>query len=278
MLQDAIEGQISDDAADHGETSVTEPAPGSPLGALQDITAELPPLPHYARRGHRKVRERKHLNGVRTTSQVIAVAVVLIASAVSFFGSVVAYDPLRLVAASHAAESSVPWWPFLVFGPWLVASLSVVRAALHLRRAVHSWCVVLAFSLIAMLLCIAQASRDPIDMVAAALPSLASLACFQQLVRQITLTRPPRRAAPRHRVDRSASGAPSASAGEKAAEEPGGAKASAAGPPRSPDRAGTEKGERPGPGLADARRTLPGPRGEPSGRPGVFARWSGSAG
>lgn len=44
------------------------------------------------------------------------------------------------------------WWPLLVYGPWLVASLSVLRAALHRRRAVHSWAVVLLFSHIAMVL------------------------------------------------------------------------------------------------------------------------------
>ncbi|MET9520592.1 hypothetical protein [Streptomyces sp. NPDC002994] len=54
-----------------------------------------------------------------------------------------------------------------------------------------------------MLLCVAQAPRTPVDAAAAALPSLAALACFQQLVRQITLTRPPRQANPRHRNQQS---------------------------------------------------------------------------
>jgi hypothetical protein len=57
---------------------------------------------------------------------------------------------------------------------------------------------------------------------AAALPSFASLACFQQLVRQITLTRPPRRPLRRHRLHSAES-----SVGEGH---------------RSPDRAPTPKG------------------------------------
>ncbi|MFD0544572.1 DUF2637 domain-containing protein [Streptomyces mexicanus] len=135
------------------------------------------------------------------------------ASAVSFFGGMVAYDPLRIVAVTRMQDGIASWWPLLVYGPWLVASLSVLRSALHRRRAVHSWAVVLLFSSIAMLLCVIQAPRTIVDMSSAALPGLASLACFQQLVRQITLTRPPRRTAPRHRLIRTPRP-------EAAAEEP----------------------------------------------------------
>ncbi|MET9143819.1 DUF2637 domain-containing protein [Streptomyces sp. NPDC004042] len=183
----------------------TEKASGTvrntPLENLQEITAELPPL-RDAARGHRKVRQRRRPSGVRAASHVIAALAAVTASAVSFFGGMVAYDPLRIVAVTRMHGGIASWWPLLVYGPWFVASLSVLRAALHRRRAVHSWCVVLLFSSIAMLLCVIQAPRTVIDMSAAALPGLASLACFQQLVRQITLTRPPRRTAPRHRVHR----------------------------------------------------------------------------
>jgi hypothetical protein len=116
----------------------------------------------------------------------------------------VAYGPLRLLAASRASGGMVIWWPLLVYGPWLVAALSVLRAAVHQRRAVHSWCVVLLFSATALFICVMQSPRSLTSHVAAALPSVASLACFQQLVRQITLTRPPRRITPRHRLRASA--------------------------------------------------------------------------
>ncbi|MFI9601880.1 DUF2637 domain-containing protein [Streptomyces sp. NPDC052043] len=201
MLQDAMEAHRADTPLAQDEEPVPEPAPNTPLENLQAITAELPPLKEVAR-SHRKVRERKRPNVLRTTSHLIAALAAVIASSVSFFGGMVAYDPLHVVAVARMQDGIASWWPLLVYGPWLVASLSVLRAALHQRRAVHSWSVVLIFSSIAMLLCVLQAPRTIADIAAAALPALASLACFQQFVRQITLTRPPRRTTPRHRHPR----------------------------------------------------------------------------
>ncbi|MEU0334243.1 DUF2637 domain-containing protein [Streptomyces sp. NPDC006193] len=190
------------------------PADGSPASAgdvpadggaetghdvLTRITAEPPPV-HAPPRGHRRVRRRQRPSGLRIASCTIAATATVIASAVSIFGGLIAYDPLRFVAMTRTQSSSVTWWPVLVFGPWLVASLSILRASLHQRRAFHSWCVLLAFSAIGMALCVAQAPRNVLDTAAAALPGFASLACFQQVVRQITLTRPPRRTLPRHRL------------------------------------------------------------------------------
>ncbi|MEU6470424.1 hypothetical protein ABZ927_30890 [Streptomyces massasporeus] len=175
------------------------PAPGAHMRRLQDITEELPPVRDVPRR-HRKVRTRKAPGVLRTTSFLVAALAAVIGLAVSLLSGMVAYDPLRLVAVSPAARGLRHWWPLLVYGPWLVGSLSVLRAALHQRRAAHSWCVVLVFSSIAVLLCVVQAPRTVLGTAAAALPGLAALACFQQVVRQITLTRPPMRSAPRHRV------------------------------------------------------------------------------
>ncbi|MFF5983684.1 hypothetical protein ACFY78_33080 [Streptomyces olindensis] len=175
------------------------PAPGAHMKRLQDITEELPPVRDVPRR-HRKIRTRRAPGLLRTTSFLVAALAAVIASAVSLLSGMVAYDPLRLVAASPAERNLRTWWPLLVYGPWLVASLSVLRAALHQRRAAHSWCVVLVFSCVAVLLCVVQAPRTVLGTAAAALPGLAALACFQQVVRQITLTRPPLRSVPRHRV------------------------------------------------------------------------------
>ncbi|MBU6534614.1 DUF2637 domain-containing protein [Streptomyces sp. NPDC057245] len=178
------------------DASSAAPAPGTPLSNLQEITAELPPL-REAPPSHRRVRRR--MSRLRAASLFVAALAAVIAASVSLFGGMVAYEPLRLAAVTRTSNGVVSWWPLLVYGPWLVASLAVLRAALHQRRAVHSWAVVLLFSAIAMFLCIAQAPRTLDDGAAAALPGLASLICFQQTVRQITLTRPPRRTTPRHR-------------------------------------------------------------------------------
>lgn len=180
------------------EPPVTSPPTGSPMENLQEITAELPPL-RAAPRGHRKLVVRKRPDAVRIASYIIAALAAVTVSMVSVFSGVVTYEPLLLVTTAHNQGSSSAWWPMLVYGPWMAGSLSILRAALHQRRAVHSWFVVLLFSSVAVLLCVAQAPRTMTDTAAAALPGVAALACFQQLVRQITLTRPPRRPVPRHR-------------------------------------------------------------------------------
>ncbi|OYP16003.1 DUF2637 domain-containing protein [Streptomyces sp. FBKL.4005] len=201
MLRDAIQEQPRIPAA-RAEDHLAEPDGTTHRDALVEITAELPPVKtvRTSPRGHRKVRARQHPSAIRVASYFIAAMVAVIASAVSIFGGLISYDPLRFVAASRMPSDVVSWWPLLVFGPWLVASLSILRAALHQRRAFHSWTVLLVFSVIAMALCVAQAPKNLIDTAAAALPSFASLTCFQQVVRQITFTRPPRRTLPRHRV------------------------------------------------------------------------------
>ncbi|MEU9638816.1 hypothetical protein [Streptomyces tendae] len=196
LLQDAMEPRTG--APSVTDTSALAPAPGTPLSNLQEITAELPPL-RESPTSHRRVRRGRKVSRLRAASLFVAALAAVIAASVSLFGGMVAYEPLRLAAVTRTRGSVVSWWPLLVYGPWLVASLAVLRAALHQRRAVHSWAVVLLFSAIAMLLCIAEAPRTVSDAAAAALPGLASLVCFQQIVRQITLTRPPRRAVPRHR-------------------------------------------------------------------------------
>lgn len=209
MLQDAVENQLPKIPAARDETSVSTPPVGTPLRNLQEITAELPPLKRL-RRGHRKVHEHKRLSAHQATSYFIAVLAAVVASTVSFFSGMAAYEPLHALAMSRVQSDIVAWWPLLVYGPWLVASLSILRAALHQRRTVHSWCVILLFSSIAILLCVDQAPKTFLDTTAAALPGLAALACFQQAVRHITLTRAPRRTTPRHRSRRPPPPGPSA--------------------------------------------------------------------
>ncbi|MGX1546503.1 DUF2637 domain-containing protein [Streptomyces adustus] len=199
LLQDAVAADQtagvpqprSEHAPDLGYT-------GDSLENLARITAELPPIRHTSG-GHRKVRSRNsRFTWFQTVSFSIAAFAAVIVSMVSVFGGMVAYAPLRHIAAATGG-GALTWWPLLIYGPWMVASLSILRTALHRRRAMHSWFVVLLFSCLAMMLCVAEADRTFIGVSAAALPAVASLACFQQLVRQVTLTRPPRQPASRHR-------------------------------------------------------------------------------
>ncbi|MFG2128717.1 DUF2637 domain-containing protein [Streptomyces sp. NPDC048751] len=179
-----------------------EPSPcvdfAEPMENLERITAQLPPI-RSSSTGHRKVRVRKlRLGWLQTGSFVIVAFVAVIVAMVNVFGGMVAYVPLQKIPVGTPG-GIVLWWPLLVYGPWLVASLSILRTALHRRRAVHSWLIVVMFSSVAMMLCVAQAEKTFIGIAGAALPSLASLACFQQLVRQITLTLPPRQSTRSHR-------------------------------------------------------------------------------
>ncbi|MEU5362462.1 hypothetical protein ABZ354_02980 [Streptomyces sp. NPDC005925] len=180
------------------EAPVTTVPTGSPPHNLQDDTEERPPL-RKGRPDHRKHTMRKRPDVVRVASYVMAVLAAVTVSMVGVFSCMVTYEPLLLVTTAHHAGGASGWWPLLVYGPWTAGSLSVLRAALLQRRAVHSWFVVLLFSSVAVLLCVLQAPRTVAGTAVASLPGIAAVTCFQQLVRQITLTRPPRRSAPRHR-------------------------------------------------------------------------------
>ncbi|MGW7450068.1 hypothetical protein [Streptomyces sp. NPDC054787] len=169
------------------------------VAGLKQSPAE--PRPRRAVSGHRRNASRTPVTTLlQTGSLFTAVLVAVIAAVVSVLSGLVICDALRHSAGLHTASEVVSWWPLLVYGPWMVASLSILRSALHQRRALHSWSIVLLFSTLATLLCVAQAPRTLAAGTSSALPAVAALACFQQLVRQITLTRPPRQAAPRHRT------------------------------------------------------------------------------
>ncbi|WP_333737053.1 DUF2637 domain-containing protein [Streptomyces sp. IBSBF 2806] len=165
---------------------------------LDGLAAQLP-SPRRSPSGHRKMQVPKaRLKWLQTGSFALVALVSVIVAMVSVFGGMVAYRPLQNIT-SGTGVGIAPSWPLLVYGPWMVASLSILRTALHQRRAVHSWFIVLLFSSVAIMLCVAQADKTFTGIAGATLPALASLACFQQLVRQITLTLPPRQASRRHR-------------------------------------------------------------------------------
>ncbi|MGW7002009.1 DUF2637 domain-containing protein [Streptomyces sp. NPDC054933] len=136
---------------------------------------------------------------LRALSLVIAAATAALVAMLSVLGGVISYDPLRRLASPDAPQGVVALWPLLVYGPWMVGSLSILRAAVHRRRAGHSWAVVVMFSAIAVYLCVAHAPRTVLGMAIAGLPPVTALVSFHQLVRQITLTNPPRHAMPRQR-------------------------------------------------------------------------------
>ncbi|MFG2486244.1 MULTISPECIES: hypothetical protein [Streptomyces] len=168
------------------------------VAGLKHTPLERPP--RQTSSGHRRSSSKSPVvTLLRTGSLFTAVLVAVIAAVVSILSGLAICDTLRHSAGLHTAHEVVSWWPLLIYGPWMVASLSILRSALHQRRALHSWSIVLLFSTLATLLCVAQAPRTIAAGTSSALPAVAALACFQQLVRQITLTRPPRHSVPRHR-------------------------------------------------------------------------------
>ncbi|MFB9454858.1 DUF2637 domain-containing protein [Streptomyces antimycoticus] len=173
-----------------------------PIGPVAPLPAPSPT--HVRGRGkRRRVRFRlPTLPWLHVISLIFAAVTTVIVAMLSVLGGMISYRPLRYLASPSTSESMAAWWPLLVYGPWLVASLSVLRAALHRRGAAHSWAVVVLFSTIAVFLCVAHAPRNAPSMAVAGLPPVAALVSFHQLVRQITLTSPPRHALPRTRGER----------------------------------------------------------------------------
>ncbi len=136
---------------------------------------------------------------MRLANLLLASAAVSIVSMLSVLGGVISYEPLRGAASTGVSGTLADWWPLLIYGPWLVASLSILRAALHQRRVVHSWVVMILFSGLAVGLCVVSAPREVTEMAVAGLPPVSALIAFHQLVRQISLVHTPRHALPRQR-------------------------------------------------------------------------------
>ncbi|WP_406283809.1 DUF2637 domain-containing protein [Embleya sp. NBC_00896] len=135
--------------------------------------------------------------GLDRLSHSMVVASVVLVATISVLGAVITLAPLRHTAVPTTGPNR--WWPVLVHGPWIVASLSILRSSLHHRRALHSWIVVTTFAGLSMALSLTNAPRTVQGVVVAVLPAVATTACLHQLVRQITLTRPPRRSIPDQR-------------------------------------------------------------------------------
>lgn len=177
-------------------------------GRLDEDTQPTLDLPSHSVRPptrHRRsrIRLRRTLPRTWAKTQVLSLAIAALIAAlvamVSALSGIVAHDPLRHLASPTGPQQITSWWPTLIYGPWTVASLSVLRHAVHQRRAPHSWAIVLMFSAFAVVLCIAYAPKTISGVTVAALPSIAALSCFHQLSRQITLTKPPQRRLPGQR-------------------------------------------------------------------------------
>lgn len=160
--------------------------------ASQSVGAQPFPRPrsHSRRRVRRTRQPIAWPSGTRLLSAVLAMMTAFLMTAVGMLSALVTYDPLRYLALVGVPDGLARGWPFLVFGPWLAACLSIIRAAMLRRQALHAWLIVVSFTGVAMILCIAHASKTVPGVAVAAIPPLAALACFHQFIRQVTLTHP----------------------------------------------------------------------------------------
>ncbi|WP_226961279.1 MULTISPECIES: DUF2637 domain-containing protein [Streptomyces] len=180
---------------------------GDDTARLTDLlkTEELaePPMPPRHRRTRHRVsvpRESAKVRWLRWASLLLGATTAVLVAMLSVLGGLISYQPLRDAAAPGQSGLLNAWWPLLVYGPWLVASLSILRAALHQRTVRHSWVVVILFSGLAVCLSVAQAPMTAVDIAVAAVPPISALVAFHQIVKQMTLTNPPRHALPRQRT------------------------------------------------------------------------------
>jgi hypothetical protein len=155
-------------------------------------------LERIDRRRRRPRLIRIHIRWPSVLGHGIAGVTAGVTGTIGVLSAMISYGPLRLLA-SPTADSLAGAWPLLVYGPWLAACLSILHAARHRRHVRAAWFAMIAFTAIAMALCIAHAAKTLTDIATAGLPPLSALACFHLLYRQLTLLQPRHAKIPRQR-------------------------------------------------------------------------------
>lgn len=171
---------------------LSTPTSVSPVATPLDI-------PSPRRSSRRRLRQDSHLldGGRRVTHITLLIATVSLCAVCMLGWSVCySYGQLREIASSVLPTRLAQCWPLMVYGPWFVAALSVVRATAQRRSARRSWCVVLAASAMAVALCVSHSSHALLSLVIFGIPPVTALVCFWELVGQISTKSRPRHATP----------------------------------------------------------------------------------
>lgn len=117
---------------------------------------------------------------------VTTLTVITVVSVVSL-GGLISYETLHVIGTSDLPQGVAHWWPLLIYGPWIVACLTILRSALYGRSTKgSSWTIMIFFSLINATLCAVSSLGDAVTATVAGLPPIAALACLHQLVDQLT--------------------------------------------------------------------------------------------
>ncbi|MGW3950481.1 DUF2637 domain-containing protein [Streptomyces sp. NPDC004752] len=173
------------------------------LARMLSTAAVADPAPRAPRRlsrrsGRRRLRTESHFldGGQRVTHVTLLIAAITLCAASMLGWSVsYSYGQLRTIALSVLPSNLAQWWPFMVYGPWFVAALSILRATVQRRSARRSWGVILAASAMAVALCVSHSSRSLLSYVMLGIPPITALVCFWELVGQISTRFRPRHGA-----------------------------------------------------------------------------------
>ncbi len=161
------------------------------------------PLSDGARRPRRPVNRRRHQtsshilpgNPKVLTVAVLVAAITVCAVTMLTWSISYSYDQLRAIALLVVSPKLAQWWPLTVYGPWMLAGLSILRAAVQRRTARRSWAVMLVSSGTAVALCIGQSPHSLLAMVIVGIPPITALICFRELVGQFSSRPGPKHAA-----------------------------------------------------------------------------------
>ncbi|MEU2734127.1 DUF2637 domain-containing protein [Streptomyces sp. NPDC007095] len=172
------------------------------LYTTSSVTPAAPAPPHSHAQPRRPVNRRRPRPGFHAIAAkhriitVVFLVVMIIVSAVMMLGWSVSYsyNQLRGISLLVVSAKLARWWPLMVYGPWLVAGLSILRASVQHRSARRSWSVMLIASATAVALCVGQSPRSLLAMVVVGIPPITALICFRELVGQISPHHGPRHA------------------------------------------------------------------------------------
>ncbi|MGW6909313.1 DUF2637 domain-containing protein [Streptomyces sp. NPDC054940] len=129
------------------------------------------------------------------TVAVLVAAITVCAVTMLTWSISYSYDQLRTIALLVVSPKLGEWWPLTVYGPWLLAGLSILRASVQRRTARRSWAVMLVSSGVAVALCIGQSPHSLLAMVVVGIPPITALVCFRELVGQFSSRPGPKHAA-----------------------------------------------------------------------------------
>ncbi|MFJ8637052.1 DUF2637 domain-containing protein [Streptomyces sp. NPDC093568] len=174
-----------------GATQIADPVP-----PRREKDRPPPPQPRPVHRkrpqpgAHSLTRNPRFLTVSILVTLITLCAVTMLTWSISY-----SYDQLRSIALLVVSPDLAHWWPLTVYGPWLLAGLSILRASVQRRTARRSWAVMFISSGVAVALCIGQSTGSLLAMVVVGIPPITALVCFRELIGQFSSRPGPKHAA-----------------------------------------------------------------------------------